>query len=355
MGFHYNSTDFRHRLFLDAEIGQSHASWNNEDEFQARFRLNYEWGIFNLNGEYQKGSFFLAQAFYNQNLHEGYERYAINPNIRLKLFNNKLLLDAGVSYAYDTDSQETFFARGKANYQFPYGVEVFAGIDFYEYAYGNFSDQQIEFGLIKRFSTPSVGIPSHAMELFVYKEMNGDDSYTEGVDEIGIGQTLYINGEVFRTNADGKVVYRKIPAGTYQVRFNSFTGWYARDMEIEVVDDTQVNIGLNKMTTIRGSLGYSSTILSYDIKETLGGLSILAVSKTGETYSTRTDSRGSFVLFVPKGEYTVSLIPPGNMEHVEVTDNGQAIETNPETPIEIKFNVKVKEKRVEYKSFSSTN
>lgn len=356
LGLNYKTKNYKHSVFLNAEIGESHLEWINENEFQAKIWLDYNWGIFNLRAEYQKSGFYIGEVIYNQAVGGEYERWRINPNLRATFFNNKLSVDAGASFAHETNSGDRLLFRTGANYKLPYGIELFASLDYYKYSYlhGDYSSRYLEFGLIKKFGTPSFETRKNNLEIFVYREMNGDYSYTPDVDEIAVGQLVYIDGKAFRVNEEGKVKFRKIPEGSYTVRFDKLLGWYAPDRELEIKDNTNISIGLSKMTTIRGSVGYSSTILSYDISEKLLGLNVLAVDESGKTYSTRTTDNGNFVLFVPQGKYTVSLIVPGIMEYVEVIDNGKIAETNPNSPEKIEFNIEVKEKKVEYKKFSSS-
>src|SRR5699024_2439761 len=147
----------------------------------------------------------------------------------------------------------------------------------------------------------------------------------------------------FKTNEKGAIVYRKIPTGTYAISFGNLSHWRAKIKDIKVKEDTYVKIGLEKMTTVKGSVNYTSTVLSYDINKKMGGLNVIATDVFGKTYSTRTADDGTFVLYVPKGKYTFSLVAPGIMQYVEVKNNNMPVHTDPKTIAEIDFEITVKQ------------
>lgn len=325
---------------------------NSENEFQFRALLNYDWGIFRLDATYQLGSFYLGEAISNQEKEEDYYRWQVSPTLNYAFFNDKLELVAGTNFTYNANLGNNMQVFGRADYEIMHGLKFFVGTEYYDYSYANYSDERIEFGVIKDFSTPDLGIDSHELEIFVYKEIDGKEGFS-GMDEIAVEQVVYINGKAFKTDAKGKVLYRKIPAETYSIQFDNLSNWYAKDREVKVSGDTYVEVGLEKMTTIKGSIRYSSTILSYEINKKMGGLNVRAVDAFGKTYSTRTADDGTFVLYVPKGTYTLSLIAPGIMQYIDIENNKISVKTESKTVTEVDFKVTVKQKRVEYKKFTS--
>lgn len=81
---------------------------------------------------------------------------------------------------------------------------------------------------------------------------------------------------------------------------------------------------------------------------------LIAIGDNGKAFTTKTDENGNFVLYVPKGSYTVSLEKTGLSEYVEVEDNNQLVNAEPNAIKEIKFTLNIKEKRVETRKFSSS-
>ncbi|HET8810255.1 MAG TPA: carboxypeptidase-like regulatory domain-containing protein [Flavobacteriaceae bacterium] len=336
---------------FDIETGVSQTQ-ESDNNFQFRSNFNFGWGIFRLHAAYQWGSFYLGEAISNQETEEAYYRWQISPNIHYEFFNDKLELSAGTTYSYNTNSEGNLQLFGRANYEIVHGLEFFMGTEYYKHSFSDYSDRRIEFGIIKNFAIPDLGIDSHELEIFVYKEIDGKEGFS-GMDEIAVEQVVYINGKAFKTDAKGKVLYRKIPAETYSIQFDNLSNWYAKDREVKVSGDTYVEVGLEKMTTIKGSISYSSTILSYEINKKMGGLNVRAVDAFGKTYSTRTADDGTFVLYVPKGTYTLSLIAPGIMQYIDIENNKISVKTESKTVTEVDFKVTVKQKRVEYKKFTS--
>lgn len=350
-GVSYSHPIHRLSFNLDVETGVSQTQ-GSDNNFQFRSNFNFDWGIFRLHAAYQWGSFYLGEAISNQETEEAYYRWQISPNLHYAFFNDKLEFSAGTTYSYNTNSEGNLQLFGRANYEIKHGLEFFVGTEYYKHSYSDYSDRRIEFGIIKNFAIPDLGIDSHELEIFVYKEMDGKEGFS-GTDEIAVGQIVYLNGKAFVTNTKGKVVYQKIPSGTYNVEFDNLSNWYADEQEIIVEADVSMEIGLEKMTTIKGSISYSSSILSYEINKKMGGLNVVAEDAFGETYSTRTADDGTFVLYLPKGKYTLSLIAPGIMRYIEVKNNKMPVIADPKQVTEIKFEVTVKEKRVEYKKFTS--
>lgn len=356
LGFalNYTSADYNHTFFLETETGFSDANATSLNAFQFRGRFSYNWGFFHLNGLYQIGAFYLGQVNANRYYPdlEKYKRWYVSPNIRHDFFNKKLELTLGLNYSHDVNSGESIRIMGRAHYDLPYGMEIFVGTEYYDYSFGGYSDQRVEFGIIKHFSSPKFGVNNNSLKVFVYKEMDGNTGYSQN-DEIAVNQLLRINEKIFKTDGQGIVEYKKIPEGAYTIQFNGFTNWYATDREVYVEGDGKIQIGLHKMTTVKGSVNYSSTILSYDINKKLGGLKVLAVNADEKVFSTRTSNNGQFVLFVPKGKYRISLVIPKSMKHVDILNNNQSIETYQEHLTRVSFRVAIKEKQVEYKKFTA--
>ena len=134
---------------------------------------------------------------------------------------------------------------------------------------------------------------------------------------------------------------------------NAMDEWHAHGRSIVFNADTRVAIGLNKTATIKGSLSYFATEKSYQITQKLSGLSVIAVDDAGNTFAAKTDDTGNFILYVPKGTYTVTLEKAGVSEYIDIENNNQQVTAEPNEVKEVKLKLNIKEKRVETRKFTS--
>ena len=117
-------------------------------------------------------------------------------------------------------------------------------------------------------------------------------------------KTLLITGK------DGKASYSKLPAGHYKVYFPTQKGWYGTDQLIVLSEkqSTRLEVPLRQTGTISGSIAYEfDEVLSYATAMDLAGQSVTATNSEGKTFEARTDDAGRYILYVPSGEYTVTV------------------------------------------------
>ena len=130
-------------------------------------------------------------------------------------------------------------------------------------------------------------------------------------------------------------------------------GWYTQKQRITINEDRQLTIGLQKTATIKGAVEIRSNEKSYDVFKKVSGLSIQALSETAEVYNTKTDSEGSFLLYLPKGNYRVTLEKTGLSNYFTILNNNQRVEAVINEIKIIEFIIEVKEKRLEIQKFTS--
>ncbi|MEG1236982.1 MAG: hypothetical protein RSD30_05440, partial [Flavobacterium sp.] len=233
--------------------------------------------------------------------------------------------------------------------------------DFTIFLYNYYSDfstsintlNTIQVGLTKRFNPIKIDNSRNELEVYVYYE-TGNKNETTAKNTPAVNQLVIIEGKAFRTDSNGILKYRSLPAGSYSIKPVNTNEWYADEVKVNVNEDTKISIGLNKTAAIKGSITYITTDKSFDITKKKGGLPLIAIGDNGKAFTTKTDENGNFVLYVPKGSYTVSLEKTGLSEYVEVEDNNQIVNAEPNTIKEIKFTLNIKEKRVETRKFSSS-
>lgn len=355
LGLTYYNTPTRQNVSLSFEGGLFTATTIEKKEFHFKTNFIYSWKIFNLLAFYQYNNFYLGEIIANSQfgVKEKYTNLTISPTLQQRFFNNKLNVSVGMVYSKNSLISESLQFNGRVEYDVSKDFTLFA----YNY-YSDFSTSvnalnSIQVGLTKRFNPIKIDRTRSDLEVYVYYETGSKDKMT-AKSLAAVNQLVIIDGKAFRTDSKGILKYKSLPQGTYSIKPVNTNEWYANTMTIVINADTKVAIGLNKTATIKGSLSYIATDKSFDITRKKGGLPIIAIDDSGNVFTTKTDDNGNFVLYVPKGSYTVTLEKAGVSEYVEIENNNQVINAEPNDIKEVKFTLNIKEKRVETRKFSSS-
>lgn len=353
LGLTYYNTPTRQNLSLSFEGGLFTANTMEKKEFHFKTNFIYSWKMLNLLAFYQYNNFYLGEIIANSQfgVKEKYTNLTISPTLQQKFFNDKVTINAGMVYSENSLINKSLQFNGRIEYNITNDFTVFA----YNY-YSDFSSSvnslnTIQVGLTKRFNPIKIDRTKSELEVYVYYENGSKDKTIKNLP--AINQLVIIDGKAFRTDDKGILKYRSLPQGTYSIKPVNTNEWYAEAVTIVINSDTKIAIGLNKTATIKGTLTYIATDKSFDITKKKGGLSIIAIDDSGNVFTTKTDENGNFVLYVPKGSYTVTLEKSSVSEYVEIEDNNQIIKAEPNDIKEVKFNLNIKEKRVETRKFSS--
>jgi hypothetical protein len=354
LGLTYYNTPTKQNVSLSFEGGLFSANTIENKEFHFKTNFIYSWKIFNLLAFYQYNNFYLGEIIANSQLGitDTYTNLTISPTLQKKFFNDKLNVNLGMVYSKNSIISESLQFNGRLDYDISKDFTIFV----YNY-YSDFSTSintlnTIQVGLTKRFNPIKIDKSRSELEVYVYYE-TGDKNETITKKTPAVNQLVIIEGKAFRTDSKGILKYRSLPAGSYSVKPVNTNEWYANAVKVDISADTKIAIGLNKTATIKGSISYITTDKSFDITRKKGGLPIIAIDDTGKVFTTKTDEIGNFILYVPKGLYTVSLEKTGISEYVDVEDNNQLISAEPNEIKEVKFTLNIKEKRVETRKFSS--
>ncbi len=326
---------------------------SNNFHFKASF--NYTWKVVGLMATYQYNNFSLGEVIANEQLNAiGDIFYNINimPSLQFSLFKDKLTFYSGFMYSSNTIIDRTVQFTARADYKISSDFTAFANGFYSDISNSPYALNSITVGITKQFRPIKIDRDRSDLEVYVYYE-NTSKGPLDPLNVPAANQLIIIDGKAFRTNSQGMIKYRSLPPGEYNIRPLNSDGWHAHNRVITINQDTKISIGLSKTSTIKGSISYLGTEKSYEITRKTSGLSIIAVDDSGNVFHTRTDDAGNFVLYVPKGNYTVTLEKAGVSEYVEVENNSQVIQAVPNTIKELQFILNIKEKRVETRKFTS--
>src|SRR5690606_34312010 len=193
------------------------------------------------------------------------------------------------------------------------------------------------------------------IRLKFFYDHNKNGIFDEG-DEWANRKSVLIKNTLFLTDQKGEIEYRKLPYGTYSVQVPIEENWYANPFEI-LLNKSQhrEEIPLRKSATIRGKIRYEYDFLrSLETEIVLEGLTVITKNEKGEEFRTRTDNTGSFLIYVPEGTYTISLIERQLPTHVYPKEGSMVVKTEPGTiNIAPDYILNIKEKAQEIKRFGT--
>lgn len=182
----------------------------------------------------------------------------------------------------------------------------------YSRNFNKIGNSNINISLRKNLNLPIFGIRKfQTMEIMLFKDINADSIYNEG-DEPLSNATILINGKAFISDADGKVAYRNISKGVYDIdlTLSAQKSWVPRlayKQSIDVTKETNVYIPYKKTSFFTGKVILNK---AQNSKKTfsINNIKIIAVNSTGETFTTLTTQDGSFSFSIPEDRYEVRII-----------------------------------------------
>ena len=351
VNLNYNDLISKQYISLNLEGGSYHTDLRDEERPHFKVNLNYNWRFFNLNATYQYNSFYIGEEFSRLRLASSdvYEVYNILPSIHQEFFDDKLQIRAGVSYSQSTFTQEYVQLNGRVDYQLPSNFNLYFTTFLSDFSTNYYDSSTMQIGVIKRFSKIDLNQKRNNLKVYVYH--NTKDSLKKVP---AVGQLLLINNKAFRTNDKGAISYKRLPEGHYKIKVFDTKQWYAPDVAIDLLDNSEVVIQMNQTVTVKGQVHYESSELSYDVARELGGLTVTLTNTAGRTFKAKTDAKGYFRTYVPEGEYTAEIGMYNRSSRVEVLGQSQKVKAISGKLENIQFVFKVKDRKVERKKFKSS-
>ncbi len=357
----WHSRNARHNTYLSTEAGLVSSPFTSEKTWHAKANVTYTYGWVNLNATLQHGNFSLVEAINNwySDRDDPY-RVSLNVLARKFFFKRRLQTEAGLSYFKDSFSGENWIGNGNLQYNLTPKTALLLNAQLYRYGNNYFySSTSVNFqaGVIQ--ALPQTGKNTRKttgdIELSCFFDLNGNGKPDEG-EEAADGIVLQIGKTVFITGPKGEVSYKKVPHGAYKVSMAVQKGWFAPEFGLTLRDrQLKVSVPLQKTGTLSGSVAFNiDARLTKTANTSLEGYSVIARKASGNSFRTRTDSRGKFLLFLPEGDYEISI------EENKMPENVYAVKTVVQVKIEAgkineapAFELKVQEKKIEIKRFSA--
>jgi hypothetical protein len=364
--FNWFSKNSKHSLNLALEEG--FAKLPNTDGLKPQFKFStaYSFKWLTANVSYQYGSFFLSEYISTSRNSEDsrtFQRLISSVSIDKRLMNNKIFISSGAGYINDFTTGQTPSGFINLRYLPTDQYQIYLNSSWYRYDMRNNSSYSfsssnnmfiIEAGLTIKFKgqSPSSG-KKGTLTAQIYYDKNANNIFDED-DEIAADYLITINNTTFKTDSEGKLLYRSIPFGSYKLKPTVQKGWFTTGTEYTIDSyKTLVEIPLHQSGTASGKIQYefdSKTVLDFEPKT--GGI-VFNISQNGKFIQRiSTNDEGKLIIFLPTGVYQISLAEsslPLNA-FCEEASRDFKIEPGKITHIQ-KFTIKVKEKTINIKRF----
>ncbi len=356
----WRSKNNLHSIYLSSENGFSKSPITGRNELDLRTSASWTFGAFSLNSYFQQGSFSVFEAMSNafQGNNKVY-RFSVSPGLRKNFLENKLKTQLNMNYNRDSYSGENWMYSGMSEYAFTRSMSAFINAYFYSFktSYYNSSSSAVQAGI--SYSLPDGRNVSPQkkgkIEIFMFYDNNTNGVFDEG-DLPAEGQIALIGGVSFISQRNGAVEYKKVPYGTYSLRVLS-QNWHAKISPEVVLNsrDLKVNVPLQRTGKITGKFYYYyDERTSMEVSEKHGGLRLLISGQNNFTSQALTNANGEFTLFLPIGEYELSVDENSLPKNVYTEFKPMSIRVLEGKPIEIpKIELKVKQRVIEVKRFTS--
>ena len=204
--------------------------------------------------------------------------------------------------------------------------------------FNNIGGSNINLSIRKNLNLPLPGIRKfETMEVVLFKDLNADSVYNEG-DEVLPGATIRINGKSFISDEKGKISYKNVTRGVYDLDFTlsaqkSWVPQSANRLSVEVNKETNIFIPFKKTAYFIGKV-----ILNRALNSTkafsLANIKIMAVSSKGETFTTLTTENGSFSFSVPEDRYEIRIFSASFDSSFQIAES--VLHTDLTNPLSIK-------------------
>lgn len=356
----WRSRNDRHMVYLSAENGFSEHVLTGERKLQIRTNATWSYRDFTLNSFFQRGDFTLFEAYSNvQRGDKEIYRFNIAPSFRKSYFRNSLRMQLDANYNRDSYGGNSLMYAGNVNYTFSRLFSGFISAHLYDYRSGSFNTRYSLFQSGITYNLPSGSGESAGkkggVEVFLFFDNNTNGHYDEG-DMPADGYVVTINGTSFVSLQDGTVRYRKVPYGTYTLSVPS-SEWFAVVPPNFVLQsrELRVDVPLQRTGKIMGNFRYNYNVqTSVEFSGQYAGIRVTAIGTTGHRYEARANAQGEFSLFIPEGEYEVSVDEGTLPQQASTAFKPQMVHVRKEEPIVLpEIELTVKQRTLEIKRFSS--
>lgn len=202
-------------------------------------------------------------------------------------------------------------------------------------AFNSFSQNNtfLRFGVVKQLNINKPGKKSHDLEVIVFKDVNGNNIRDRG-EELEKNVIVRVNGESLMTDEEGAVLFKDLPQKEYEVSTQllaNHEGWFkSTELSVNLLRSKTMYIPLKRGSQIAGSIILQKAQFSAlgENGMDLSGIRVTATDNVGNSYSGLTGQSGQFRLYVPFGQYTVSVNESAVDDQFELAQKSYTLNIN---------------------------
>ena len=231
-------------------------------------------------------------------------------------------------------------------------------------------------GVKKQFGIPVSARKYFTTGIVIFKDMNGNgklDKNEEVLENVLVSlkpldadsirekqgeRSLNDRGEDLVTDSRGRVTFRNLPRGNYKLTTKPLMengGWFSGTEQEIILDKTrEIEIPFSHGVRVLGNISVDQNVFTNVRNKTpeLSRIRVTAVDSSGKTYSCLTGSDGKFELYVPSGEYRISINQNALGEDYLLDQNAIPLSLmGGMEAYNISFHVRERERQVKVKKF----
>ncbi|CAN5564061.1 hypothetical protein BH11BAC1_BH11BAC1_04190 [soil metagenome] len=369
------------------------------DYFTAQVRTSLRYKSLTTNIRYNYGPYQAYEHLRFATYRINHQSVYLNTYYGFWLLANKISVEPSFNYSYETLYKRTrlsfrpqFYYFSKSGWQFNmYAEYIFnsqkiTSLDNSVNLYSTenpdqtsvYKDLVFGVGLKKQFGIPVTGKKYFTTGIVIFKDINGNgrqDKNEEAIENVLVsikpididssnrGQSFSLTerGDEVITDSKGRVTFRNLPRGTYKITAKPLienSGWFSESELTLMLDKTkEIEIPFSHGVRIIGSISVDKNSFSANGNKNpdLTRIRVTAVDSAGKTYSTLTSEEGRFEIYVPAGEFRISI-------NQKAIGDGYLLEQN-SIPVSlvggmeafnITFRIKEKERQMKVKKFGKS-
>ncbi len=365
-----------------------------EDYFTAQVRTSFRFHSFTANLRYNYGPFQAYEHLRFANDKENRQSIFANLFYGFWILENRVSLEPSFNFSYETLNKRSRLSVRPQLYYFSKG-----GFEFNAYADFLLNSQQLYrstettnfqnteqrtseqnlimgVGFKKQFGVPIPGKRFHSVQVNIFKDLNGNliqDKNEESIENVLVTIKLATPdssrdsdvgsfnqmGENLITDANGRVSFKNLAPGIYTISSKPLTensGWFPGKVNELVLNKTkEVSVPFTQGVRLMGSLivNHSTSTIIRNKTPEFSRIRVTASDSIGRVYSGLTGSDGRFELYVPAGDYRISINEKAIDDNYKLVQSMIAVSLSGFSgTYNVSFQLNEKERKVKIKKFN---
>ncbi|MCU7616897.1 hypothetical protein NZ698_06785 [Chryseobacterium sp. PBS4-4] len=355
----WTSINKKHSAVLALELGFAQYPNDENQQFQGKINFSYNYMRINFTSQYQIGSYYLSEYAFSQLADKNKKFTKLNTSVYYSsnAFKDKLSLTSGLSYTDDNiyGKSPSAFCNLKWHTRM---YDFFVNSSLYNYSSANMRNNifTIEAGVTLNLQKATLSTKKKSdVHAFAFYDKNNNNIFDTD-EETASDYLININNIAFKTDPEGKILYKNVPFGKYRLKQAIQEGWYYDDQMLDINQyKLEIAIPLHQNGTVAGHINYEfDKKTAVDFTPRANGITFNIFRDNVLIETATSDDNGEFISFLPIGNYTILLnansLPQNtycDTERFTFSVKAGELFTLPE------FVIKVKEKKIHSKKFGN--